>query len=291
MIERAKAILLEVLKEDDKNSEVHHTLASIYLEQGDHDRAIEHGKKAVKLNKSVADYHLLLAHSYGLKAMNSGMLGKFACAKNCKREYETTIELDSSNVEARLGLMQYCLMAPGIAGGDEDEAVRQAEIIQSLDSLSGAYAWASIWQEREDFEKAESALRQAVALDTSSTYDARFGLGYFFQQRERYAEAESTFQEILRLNPDDMRAVYQLGKTYLLAKRNLQEAERCFRQYLQVAPVRYAPSWAAAHWRLGMVFDAQGKRDDALMQLRKAVEMDHDSEQFRKTLEEVEKGE
>jgi tetratricopeptide (TPR) repeat protein len=286
--QEAKAVLLDALERDRKNPEMLHLLGTLYLEEGDYENAIKHGKKAIGLDESNALYHLLVARASGLKAMNSGMLKAMGAATESKREYEAAVELDPSNVDARLELLQYYLMAPGIAGGSEEKAAEQAAALEGLDPLSGSYAWAAVWEKREDFSRADSCLGQAVAADTSSIHQARFNLGNFQLRHNHCEEAEATFKEILRLDPEDMQAVYQIGKVYLQAKTDLHEAERCFLRYLEVEPPAYGAPWAAAHWRLGMVYDAQGRRDEALSAFRRAVEMDPGNKLFRKTLEEFE---
>lgn len=226
----------------------------------DHDRSIEYGEKAVKLDGSVSNYHLWLGQAYGVQAQKGSKLKAIFRAKKCKGEYEKAILLDSTNVGARIDLMQYLLMAPGIAGGDKAKAKKQADVIQGIDSLYGAIAWSYYWLGEKDTAKAENYLRQAVRLDTTSTHSARYQLGFFLVGQKRYHEAADVFEKLFNEYPSEMSALYQVGRSYVLAKDSLNKAERCFKQYLQVKPKRNAPSWAAAHWRLGMVYDLQGKK-------------------------------
>ena len=287
--EEALPLLEQALEADESNHEAHHLLTKVLLRMQKHDEAKKHGERALELNDSNSDYHLWLARAYLAKAMESGIINAFRYARKGKSSYEKALACDSANVEARLELGMYLIAAPGIVGGDRDEGRRQAGIVEVQDSLYGAYAWASVHEREEDMDKAEAALRRAVELDTSSTYYARYALGYFLERSGQYDKAAEEFKGILEDKPDELNAVFQVGKICVLTESDLDEAERCFKRYLEVEAPPNAPSWAAAHWRLGMVYEIQGKLDLALVELRKAVELAPHNKEFQKTLKEVRK--
>jgi tetratricopeptide (TPR) repeat protein len=287
--EEAKEVLLKVVEQEPKNAEVNFLLCKVYFMLEDHDNSIKYGEKAIELDDSQSDYHLWLGGAHGMQAEKGSKLKAIFRARRAKKDFERAIELDSTNLRARFSLMQYCIMAPGIAGGDKDEGKRQAEIMQGLDPFFGARAWAAFWQAEEDFDKAETYLRKAVELDTSSGYWATYELGYFLQQRERHHEAVELFEKLYTQYPDQTGALYQIGRACLLAEDSLDKAERCFRQYLQIKPKGNHPDWAAAHWRLGMVYDLQGKTDLAIAELEEAVRLAPKKKDYQKTLKEVKK--
>lgn len=285
---QAKEVLLQVVSKEPENPEVNFLLCKTFLYLGDDDNCVKYGEKAVKLNDSNSNYHLWLGRGYGMQAQNGSMLKAIFRAKKCKGEYEKAVLLDSTNVTARLDLMQYLVMAPGIAGGDKDKAKKQAEIITGIDSLFGAIGWAVIWGP-EDVAKAESYLRQAVRLDTTFHHQASYLLGNLLVGEKKYPEAVEIYEKLYQQHPTEINALYQTGKVCVIAKDSLDKAERCFKQYLQTQPKGNAPPLAAAHWRLGMVYDLQGKKDLALSELNQAVSMDPKNKDYNKTLEEVKK--
>lgn len=287
--EEALPLLRQIIEDDESNHEAHHLLTKVLLRMQKHDEAKKHGERAIELDDSVSDYHLWVARAYLAKAMESGVINAFRYARKGKGAYEQAIALDSTNAEARLELCMYLVAAPGIVGGDRDEGKRQAHVVELQDSLYGAYAWASVYEREEDLEKAEAALRRAVELDTSSTYYARYALGYFLERNEQYDKAVEVFKGILENKPDEMNAVFQVGKICVLTESDIDEAERCFKRYLEVEAPPNAPSWAAAHWRLGMVYEIQGHLDLAVAEVQKAVELAPHNKEFRKTLKDLEK--
>lgn len=287
--DKAEPILLEVIEHDDSNHEAHFLLTRVSLRKQDHKAAVRYGERAVQLADSVSDYNLWLARAYLARAMESGIINAFRYARKGKGAYERAVALDSTNVEARFELCMYLLAAPGLVGGNKDRGIRQAAIIEAQDSLYGAYAWAGVHERENRIDKAEASFQRAVELDTSSTYSARYALGYFYERHERYDDAIRVFRDILDRKPDEMDAIFQVGKICVITESDLDEAEECFRRYLEVEAPPNAPDWAAAHWRLGMVYDLQGKTDLALAELRTAVELAPHNKEFKKTLKEVER--
>jgi tetratricopeptide (TPR) repeat protein len=285
----AKPILIEIIEQHEDQHEAYHLLTRVTLREQDHKTAVKYAERAVELNDSISGYHMWLARAYLAKAMESGVINAYRYARRGKKHYVEAIRLDSTNLEARLELCMYLVNAPGIVGGDKKEGVIQAGVVEAQDSLMGAYAWASVFERDKKIAEAEARLRRAVELDTSSAYYALYALGYFLERNQKYDEAAGVFKEILARKPDEMSAVFQVGKICVLTESNLDEAESCFRRYLEVEAPPNAPDWAAAHWRLGMVYDLQGKIELALAELRKAVELAPGNKEFRKTLKEVEK--
>jgi len=285
----AMELLLEVLEEDDGNADAHFLLAKVLLRKQEHDRAKHHAERAVELDGSVSEYHMWLARAYLAKATESGFINAFRYARKGKKSYERAVDLDSANVEARLELCMYLVAAPGLVGGSVEKGRDQAMIVEKQDSLYGSYAWARVSERDGDLEGAEAYLERAVRLDTTSTLYARYALGYFYERSGRLDEAGDIFRGIVADRPDEMTAVFQVGKISVMSERDLDEAEDCLKRYLQVEARPNAPSHAAAHWRLGMVYDLQARPELALEEMRRAVELAPDNRDFRKSLKEAEK--
>jgi tetratricopeptide (TPR) repeat protein len=287
--EQAKDVLLKVMENEPENAEANFLLCKVFVILEDHDNAIEYGKKAVELDDSVSDYHLWLGRAHVMQAQKGSKLKAIFRANRARGEFEKAVSLDSANIDARLQLAEYLMMAPGVAGGSMSKAEYHARMIEQMDSLFGAIAWSSYWQNRKDTVKAESYLRKAVRLDTTSNHLATYRLGFFLNSQERYLEAAGVFEETLVKHPDETGILYQVGRSYVFAKDSLDEAERCFKQYLQTEHRRSTPSWAAAHWRLGMVYDLKGETDLAIVEMEEAVRLDPENKDFQKWLKIVKK--
>src|SRR6516164_3093759 len=84
-----------------------HLLSRVYYATERWDDAVRYGERAVSLRPDDAYYHLWLAREYGEKAANSNPLTAATLARKAKNEFERAVQLDPSNVEARLDLAQY----------------------------------------------------------------------------------------------------------------------------------------------------------------------------------------
>jgi tetratricopeptide (TPR) repeat protein len=287
--DEAKALLVGTVGKDSRDDQAYLLLAKICARQQDYDKAAEYAERAVELADSVSEYHLWLARASLGKAMQSGMVGAFLAARKGRSEYEKAIERDPSNLDARFELCMYYLIAPGMVGGSKDKAEEQATVLEAKNPLYGAYAWAAWWEREQQMARAESLYTRAVALDTSSTATALYGLAYFYDRNKKYDQAGSVFKQIVETRPKDLVALFQLGRVYVTGETNLDEAERAFTTYLSQGPAPNGPDEAAAHWRLGMVYDLQGRRDEALPELREAVRLAPQVKQYKDTLKQVEK--
>lgn len=287
--EQAKDVLLKVVETEPENAEANFLLCKVYLILEDHDGSIKYGKKAVELDDSVSDYHLWLGRAHGRQAQKGSQLKAIFRANRAKKEFEKAVALDSASIQARFDLAQYLVMAPGIAGGDKRKAGHHIEILQGMDSLYGAIAWASYWETRKDTAKTESYLKEAARLDTTLLHWPTYQWGYYLQRQKKYDQAVEVFENLLEKYPDETLALYQIGRTYIFAKDSLDRAEGCFKRYLEVEPRKNTPDWAAAHWRLGMVYELKEEWELAAAELEEALRLDPGNEEYERALKRVQK--
>ena len=127
-----------------------------------------------------------------------------------------------------------------------------------LDLLGDAYT------QSHDLVNAEAAYRKAVELDPSELSHQR-GLGQTLMAEEKYPEALEVYQKLTELMPDDAdvylrmaqiyRELHQLGK----AEDNLVKARQ------------YAPGSLEVMYNEAMLYQAQGRNEDAIRVLSDAV--------------------
>jgi tetratricopeptide (TPR) repeat protein len=127
-----------------------------------------------------------------------------------------------------------------------------------LDLLGDAYT------QSHDLPNAETAYRKAVELDPSELSHQR-GLGQTLMSEEKYPQALEVYQKLTELMPDDAdvylrmaqiyRELHQLGK----AEDNLVKARQ------------YAPGSLEVMYNEAMLYQAQGRNEDAIRVLSDAV--------------------
>jgi tetratricopeptide (TPR) repeat protein len=202
--------------------------------------------------------------------------------------YERAVKLDSTSKEARFSLLQFHLMAPGIAGGDMDVARAQVIEIGKIKVASGYLAEGMLSNAEKDTARAEEYYLKAVEADPED-HDYQMALGMFYLDLKRYDQALRIFEEVYSADPGRSNALYQIGKTCLLSEGDLDRAEESFRTYLQCNIGLGQPSKAAAYWRLGQVEERRGNFDLAEAEWKKGLELNPNFEYIKNSLKRLEK--
>jgi tetratricopeptide (TPR) repeat protein len=103
---------------------------------------------------------------------------------------------------------------------------------------------------------------------------AHYALGSFFARRERYGEAFAVFDSVLAARPDELTALFLIGRTGAISGLRLDRAAQALKEFLASPPRPNGPRPAAAHWRLGMIYEQQGRKDLAAEEYKKSLAID-----------------
>jgi len=188
-----------------------------------------------------------------------------------------------------------------LQAGDHDRAVALAEKAAAADPKSSeAQQWlgraygekartASVLKAPGLAKKAKAAWEKAVALDPDNVV-ARSDLVEFYSRVPGIvggdaAEARRQADEILRRNP--ARGHLAWG-TIHEAGKDFPKAEAEFRIAAETAGAD-ASDRVRGWWRLARLYEKQGKNDEAVAALRRAVEVDPGYDRARKDLERLTK--
>src|SRR4051812_39835576 len=87
-------------------------LGRIAIEQSQPDTAVNWLEQAVKKNDASSLYHQWLATAYSARMLAGGMMAQMSGAPAFKRELLRAVELDSTNIDARVTLAQFYVQAP-----------------------------------------------------------------------------------------------------------------------------------------------------------------------------------
>lgn len=316
-LKRARALAEQRLRSNPNDAESNYALARFKEAQGDLDGAETLAAKACQLDPKNGDYRYLLAGIHGQKAERANIFSKPGLAKKFKTGAEEAIQLDPKQIDARMGLIQFHLQAPGIMGGDKAKARVLADEILKIDPGRGYLAVVSIAR-REKRENDIPGLYQKMAESSPKSYSTLLNLSGYYGSgaQKRYDLAEKYAREALKLEPDRVGGYNQLAALYAYQKRwkeldeilaqaektvpdnfgpyyqagrtlfqnnlDLPRAERYFRKYLTQEPEPGAPTHAHAWWRLGNVFEKQGRKSDAIAALETALRLKPDLEEAKK---------
>jgi len=246
------------------------------LRSGDAAAAEKQFERAIAREKDVGRYHLALGQAVGAQAQNASVVRQPFLARRIKSEFEKAVALDPDLLDAREGLIQFHLLAPGIMGGDPGKARAQQLEIAKRDVARGRLAEATIAWHARDTVATERALRAAVAAAPDSAAPS-LQLASRLASWGRGADALAALDAFLARQPQHVGARYQYGRLAVANGGDLPRAERYFRALIadpSWTPANFAPSRAAVHARLGDALRLQGKKDAARTEYEAALKLD-----------------
>lgn len=282
----ARELLLTRVESDEQAGTACHYVGRSHFEEGDFEEAIRWFERAIEREPAESEHHRWLGRSYAEQAGKVSILRKGSLASGSRKALLRAVELRPSNLEARRDLITFYVNAPRVVGGSRSRAVEQADEIKRRDPYLGHLAWAAVHQDDGAFDAAQAEYRAAIEL-SQRLADPYYGLGYLQQHHEQFEAAYSTFRDLLDRFPDEMGAVYQIGRIGALSGGHLAEAAVALERYLDHEPGPDEPSLADAGWRLGMVYSRQGRTDLARRTLEAAIRMEPKHKEARRELEQL----
>ena len=319
---QARPLVEQQLRNNPKNPDALVLMARIDLAYNNHEQAIKLLRQAIAVEPGNSDAHVYLAEAYGYKIQHAGMFDKMGMAKTIRKESERAVAADPGNLDALESLMEFHLEAPGMVGGNKDEARELAQRIAELDPVRGDFAQAGIAAREKRY--ADQKLFQMKAVQSHPrSYDALTGAARLYLQ-DRWLDYHLAAEYAARgiaLNPtrvraysllaqcyaaqakltplkdllgraeaqvpDDLSPYFYAGEALLANKKDPAVAEEYLRKYLTQEPEGESPTLGEAHWRLGQALAQQGKKDEAVQEMQEAVRIKPDLKDARKDLEKL----
>jgi tetratricopeptide (TPR) repeat protein len=316
---RLRALAEQRLKANSNDAQAAYHLAYLKFQQGDLDATLGLAEKAAALDPKNADVRYLIAGVYGRKAESAGIFSQLGLARRYKREAEATLVINPLHIDARMGLIEYHLRAPGIAGGDKKKADQYLNEIMRIDPAKGYLALARKANIEKQPAQLEGLYLKALeasprnygvlltlagfySADTQKKYDlsenyasdalkaqpnrvgAYVTLAGLYAFQLRWTDLDRIIAEAEKAVPDNFAPYYNAARVLLGSGRDNARAERYFRKYLTQEPEIAGPTHAHAHWRLGLLYEKMGRKPDAVAELRIALQQKPDLEEAKKDL-------
>jgi tetratricopeptide (TPR) repeat protein len=260
-IRDAVAEAQEILKRDPDNVQSRRLLGRIYLRSlGDVsatngqpetvNHAIEQYREINRLDPSDTESALWLARLYRLKNEHD----------KAEEVLRNILKSDPENEPAIEQLTQLLMDE-----GKSAEAVTLLEGITAhspspvlLDLLGDAYT------QTHELAKAEDAYRRAVEIDPSELSHQR-GLGQTLLAEEKFSEALKVYQRLSDVMPDDSDVYLRIAQIY----RELHQLDKAEENLVKAR--QYAPGSLEVMYNEAMLYQAQGRYEDAIRVLSDAV--------------------
>ncbi len=260
----------------------HNLLCRAYFAVSNWDRAISACERAVSLQPNSSEYHLWLGRTYGEKADSSSFLTAAGLAKKVRNEFERAVQLDPSNVPARVDLAEFYLEAPGIVGGGQDKARAQADLVAKLNPAKAHWIQGRLAEKNKDLPAAEREYRAAIDASRGGA-NAWLNLALFYRKTGRLDEMQEALKKAADAPLDQPEVLVDAASTLLRANRDLPFATQLVRRYLASTTVEQAPPFKA-HYILGTILEKQGDREGAAREYQSALMLAKDFGRAREAL-------
>lgn len=236
-IEEAQEILEDLLDKDENNPEVNFYLGRTYLKLKDYSEASDYFEDAIEIDGNNAEYHFWLAQAYAGDAQESSFISAAFIAPKIKDEFAKTVEIDPQHLGGYIGLANFHLNAPGIVGGDLEEAYKAGKALLNLDEKSGRLTLINYFVKKELFDSVETNLSiiEEKYGDDKSIANFYNTYGYLLIDQKKYTDAIKYFKKQVTLLPKNPNSYDSLGDGYRAAGK-LKEAAAEYRKALKIDP-------------------------------------------------------
>lgn len=233
------------------------------VRSGDSEAAAEAAQSAVEALPENALAWWWAGRAYGIRAMQASLLAKPRWAGRTREAFERAVALDPTHLDARLDLMGYYRIAPGMLGGGADKAAAQARDIAAIDASMGRFADAMLALDADDEAGADAALRDALELD-GDNHRARTLVASRAAQRKDWPAVRAVWNQQLARGTHQAIAHYQLGRCAALSGEELAQGLAHLDRFVADGEVTEDLTVGAAHWRRGQILEKLGRTDEAL---------------------------
>jgi Tfp pilus assembly protein PilF len=232
------------------------------LAHDDWDKAAGLFEQAVKANPGNARYHFWLGRAYGEKAGHSSMFSAPGLATKTREQFELAVQLDPNYNDARFGLIEYYMQAPGFLGGSDEKAVQQAQELRKHDPLTGHRAFALIYTRQKKPDLARKEYYDAVREQPNSAR-AHQSLALFLMSEKNYKQSREELETAIRLDAAFMPAYFRIGQVAALSQSDYVRGEEFLKKYIAYQPAEDEPGVYRAWYWLGQIYEKQGRKADA----------------------------
>jgi tetratricopeptide (TPR) repeat protein len=235
------------------------------------DQAQPFCEKAASLDPNNSRFHLWLGRVYGEKADRSNFLTAAGLAPKVREEFERAVNLDPTDVDARLDLAEFYLSAPAIVGGGEQKARAQAQSIATVNPAREHWIYARIADQKKDPATAEREYHQYIDLSQGDA-EAWLNLALFLRHHKRFDEMEQAIVKLSQAPLSKPDVLVEASGMLYRARRNSPFAIELLHRYLAEGPVEAAPAFRA-HYLLGMLLEKQGDKTGAAQEYRASLSL------------------
>ena len=260
------------LNADPNSAELSDALADLYFRTPGHLHDAEATARGLlKTNPNDIDAHKLLGRIY-LRQLSEAQNSVSSSSPNGNvldqaiSEYQTIVSLEPKDVEDRMVLGQ--LYTVKHEPKKAEEQFKTAQAIEP-DSEDVVLNLARLYAESGDMEHAAKVIEDVPESDRTSKME--FTLGATYEQLKRNKDAIAAYQRGLDIEPGDVRTMGALAQALL----NDNQLDAAMKEYRELEDADPDDTGTLVH--ISEIQRRQGKYEDALATIRKAVKKEPDN--------------
>ncbi|RTL46994.1 MAG: hypothetical protein EKK53_01300 [Burkholderiales bacterium] len=212
-----------------------------------------------------------LGRVYGQQAMTASVFKMPGLASKTKEQFVKAVELDPTLYEARVGLTQFYLMAPGFAGGSVPKAKELAVEAQARQPEHAKLLRALLAMNDKDWGAAERELASVKPGDDRTVLRELRGswsrLGFEFMEQKNLPKARGIFETLQKDYPGHAVGPYGLGRVLT----EMGQADEAVKSLERARTLEGAERMPIDH-RLGQALLAKGDKVAAKAALERFVQ-------------------
>jgi len=272
-----------LLPHGERDADAAFYLGRIELEGNDADKAADWFERAIRMNPKSSVYYDWLGRAYGTQAQHANRFRQPFLARKTKNAWETALALDPDNLDVRDDLIIFYSRVPGFLGGNKEKAREMALEIMKRNAYRGSIAATSLCAADNDTLCVVRGLQEMMISypDSAGVYA---GLAVFYANQKQFDKAFAVLDERLRTKPNELRTLYQLGRTAALSGQNLDRGEQALKFVLANPTPESGPSPAGLHYRLGMIYEKKGAKELAREEYRTVLQLNPRHQDAQKAL-------
>jgi tetratricopeptide (TPR) repeat protein len=311
------------LRSNPKDAQAYCWLAKTRLSYNDPEGAVVDAEKAVAIDGGNAAYHAQLAEAYALMADKSSSLKAVVYVHKMNRELEAALTANPREVDALLVQMMFCWKAPLLAGGNRQRALDIADNVVSFLPSWGYLAHARLLAGKGEDAQLESYLKKAAQADPTmvrprlwlaefycfqaqtkrldlAEKEARLALAidpsagqaykvlaHVYATQKRWADLDRVLAQGDAAAPEDLSSYYSAAEALIEIGQDFPRAEKYIQKYLSQPPEGRQPTPAEAHWLLADLYKREGRKGDAMRELRAALQLQPDFPRAKQDLSQL----
>jgi tetratricopeptide (TPR) repeat protein len=251
----------EILKHDPDDLPTHRLLGRIYLRSlGDINGSGAQTEMVAKAISEYAEVHRLDPSDQEAAIWLARLYRLHNEPDKAESVLQKMLQDDPGNEQAVEQLTQLLL--------DENKADDAIQLLESMTAHSPSPTLIDLlgdaYTQTHDYAKAGAAYRKAADLDPTEVTHWR-GLGQSLLSEEKYSEALTVYQKLVDLMPDDADNYLAMAKIY----REMGQLDKAEENLVKAR--QYNPGGLDVLYNEAMIYEAQGRYDDAIRVLSDAI--------------------